>query len=362
MRLHFGAKIRTIQSMKIPIFSALESLLASPNASSRAPIFEQYDRNVQGNTAIERGRAAAGVASVFRDFVGEISEKNSKIGVAIATGGNPNLAKISAAAAAESAVCEGVLAISCVGAKPLAITNCLNFGNPEKPDQMGSFVAATRALGQTCRALNLPIVSGNVSLYNESAGKSVPGSALISAFGRVDDPSTVPPDFFQTSGARIYALGRRSENLGGSEFLRIFDQADSRVPKIDVQKFGQMATKLAHFSAANGLETAVPIQIGGVLLAGLRASFGSEFGLEIEIPDSVESEKIPHFLFSENLGAILVARDHAQIEKVFGEELTALGHVLPNSELIISHQKTQILRTEIPPLRKIWAGGLRAVF
>ncbi len=242
--LIFTKKYGKLLLMKISLKNAIEKVLASPNVADRKPIFEKYDQNVQGNTVAERKNYAANIIAPFRDFA-ELDDKSTKISVGIATGGNPNIAKISAKAAAQSAVCESVLKLACVGASPIGATDCLNFGNPEKPEQMGEFVDAVDGIKEVCNDLNLPIVSGNVSFYNESSGKSIPPSALISVFGKVEDPVKIVSTEFKNEGDKIFLIGvNGDQNLGGTEFMRIFDKSDSRIPQIDFSEFGEMAKKL----------------------------------------------------------------------------------------------------------------------
>jgi len=222
--------------MKITLKTAFEELLKSNNLVSRKPIYEKYDKNVQGNTAWERGDVAASITTCFRDFP-ELTDKNAQKGVVIATGGNPNIAKISVEKAAEMAIQEALLKLTCVGGVPLAATDCLNFGNPEKPDQMGQLVGGIKGVKTACETLEIPIVSGNVSLYNESNGKSIPPSALISIFGRVDEVSKVKKQAFQNIGDLIYYGGTRSNNFGGQNFFEFLILKIQEFQKLIMKNF-----------------------------------------------------------------------------------------------------------------------------
>ena len=151
---------------KIPFKEVFQAIVDSPNVVSRKPIYEQYDKNVQGKTARERGCVAAGITTPFLDFPELAGQAKAGTGVAIGTGGNPYLGRIDAQAAAEYGIATAALKTACVGGQFLGATDCLNFGNPEKKHQMGELVSGIEGVKMACTQLDIPIVSGNVSLYN----------------------------------------------------------------------------------------------------------------------------------------------------------------------------------------------------
>ena len=157
------------------------SRASSPTATSasREPLYRRYDAVVRGCTVLPRGAADAGVLAPV---------PGSRLGVALAVAGNPRYGRIDAGYAAELAVIEAMSCVVAVGARPLGLTNCLNFGNPRKPDQYGEFVAAVDGLARAAEELDLPIVSGNVSLYNETSdGRAIPASAIVACIGALED-------------------------------------------------------------------------------------------------------------------------------------------------------------------------------
>jgi len=326
-----------------------KKLLSSPNIVSTEPIYEQYDKNVQGNTAHERGAVAASVITPFQDFAELKDAPEGKIGVVIATGGNPNLAKISAKIAAESAVMENVLKLACVGGEPLTLTDCLNFGNPEKKDQMGEFVAGVEGVKIASKNLNIPIVSGNVSLYNESGGKSIPPSALISVFGRVLEVDKVPSQNLPAKpGMKLVLLGARSENLGGSEFLRVCGKEDSRMPEINYENFKALAAQVK-----SGVEAGLFAMTRPVLRGGLGiAAFGP---VKLMLPEGVS---IPHFLFSEDLG-VLVASD--RVDELMSLGGIEIGEIIERDEMIIEQAGEVLASINITELGETWENKLRDV-
>ncbi|MCF7906169.1 hypothetical protein K9L63_03210 [Candidatus Gracilibacteria bacterium] len=369
------------------IFEALERILTSLNGASREPIFETYDKNVQGNTVWERGIVAASVVTPFRDMP-ELPEQKSCIGIAIGTGGSPLLAKISARTAAEHAVAEAVVKVSCVGGEPLALTDCLNFGNPEKPEQMGEFVEGIEGLKKACTEFNIPIVSGNVSLYNESGGRSIPPSALVSVFARVDRSGKVPLSSFQNAGETIFCVGSRSGHLGGSALFDIAGKRDSRTPEINFSSFKKWVKKLQQVAALNIISTATPIGYGGLLTAVTRACFEKKLGAEVKIQTTCHGEErsdeaisgisasscvcktprndrggegIISFLFSEDPGAIIATAYPEKVQEIFGEEAVKIGTVTHDFHLHVSHEREAILDKNLTQMHQKWDNQLREI-
>ncbi len=345
--------------MKIP--KIIEKLCSSPNIASEKPIFEKYDKNVQGNTTRERGDTIASIVMPFRDF-NELSDTESQTGIAIATGGNPNLAKVSARIAAENAVAEAAIKVAMVGGDFLGVTDCLNFGNPEKPEQMGEFVDAINGVKKACDHLEIPIVSGNVSFYNESAGRSIPPSAIISVFGKVKDTKNAPSFSFQNPQETIFLIGARNENLGGSELLKIMRKEDSRVPKINFPLVKNWIETLKKCVKNNKISATNFVGRGGLIMALLESSFKKEIGVKIEIPSTWVEEKIPQFLFGEALGVIVTTTCPDEIRETFGDQAMEIGYTCPDFKITISHNSEKILDTDLNQYKKTWSEKLRTIF
>ena len=343
---------------KHTLASVIEKVLSSPNVVSRKPIYETYDKNVQGNTVWERGIAACSMTACFCDFA-ELPEDVAQKSVAISGGGNPNLAKICPKMAAENAVMEAVFLQHCVGAVPLAATDCLNFGNPEKEDQMGELVVGIEGVKKACETLNVPIVSGNVSLYNESAGKSIPPSAIISVFGRVDAVAKVKPMAFPSEELSIFVLGKRSENLGGSEFLKVFNKEDSRHPQINYESFMALTENISHGLDQGLFESVTPIQRGGVVTAILKSAFRGNMGASITIP---EEENVPSFLLSEDLGAIVTTKNPQAVVELFGGDATEVGTTTKSEVLKIEQEGKTLVNQDLSEWKDVWENRLREIF
>ncbi len=343
---------------KIPLEAAIEKVLISKNIVCREPIHETYDKNVQGNTVWERGYGACSMTACFRDFE-ELGDEKSSIAVSISGGGNPNLAKIDPKMAAESAVMESFFMQSCVGATPLSATDCLNFGNPEKEDQMGELVDGINGVKEACEKLEVPIVSGNVSLYNESAGKSIPPNAIISLFGRVDEVKKVKPMAFEKADLSIFILGIRSKDLGGSEFLRVFEKEDSNFPKIDYEAFLELNKKIKNSVLAEDFSSVNPIIRGGAIISVLTASFKNNIGANIVLP---KEEDLSRFLFSEDFGAIITTDKPEKIIEDFESQAIEIGKTIEKNSLIISQDNKELLNKDLGDWKNSWKNGLRDIF
>ena len=204
---------------------ALLALLSSPDIASKAPVYRQYDHQVQTNTVISPG----GDAALLRI-------KGTSKGIALCADGNGRYCQIDPYTGGAIAVAEACRNLSCVGALPLAITNCLNFGNPERPDIYHQLEWCIRGMARACRVLNVPVVSGNVSLYNETRGESVYPTPVVGALGLLQDVTChVTHDFKQEGHAvALLGAGRVSANnstLAGSEYARLMGFEHTARPK-----------------------------------------------------------------------------------------------------------------------------------
>jgi phosphoribosylformylglycinamidine synthase len=203
--------------------AALLELIGSGNLCSRLPIFRQYDHTVQANTVIGPGSGAA----VLR-------VKGTELGLAITTDGNPRYCQASPRRGALIAVAEAARNLSCRGARPIAVTDCLNFGSPERPEPYWALSEAIDGIAEACRVLDVPVVSGNVSLYNETSGGAIAPSPIIGMVGLIDHLETAVPTGFQTDGDLVVLLGPTGSVLDCSEYLARRAESVGPAPAIDL--------------------------------------------------------------------------------------------------------------------------------
>src|SRR5438309_669599 len=236
----------------------LETLLASPTIAHKGWVFEQYDHMVQTNTIIRPGADAAVVRI-----------KGTRKALALTTDCNSLYCVLNPYTGAASAVVEAARNLSCVGARPLALTDCLNFGNPERPDIMWQFILSIEGIADACKALEIPVVSGNVSFYNETNGLSIYPTPVIGMVGLIDDVERVVTPGFKVEGDTVLLLGETAEDLGGTEYLRAVHHREQGTPpvlnlereaalqRVVLQAVEQGLVRSAHDCAEGGLAVAL---------------------------------------------------------------------------------------------------------
>ena len=293
------------------------ALLKHPNVASKEYVYRHYDSEVQAGTIVRPGEADAGVVAPV---------PGSRRAVALSADGNPLLGLADPWTAGAAAVLEACRNVACVGGQPAAVTDCLNFGNPEVPQSFWEFTEAVRGVGDACRGVGcyarteapLPVVSGNVSFYNQSStGRSVAPSPIVACVGIVDDYTMCRSQRFKQAGDVILLLGARRPETGGSLYLEAgFSAGRPAVPSIDFQAARseiRAVIDLVHSGLANA---AHDISDGGLAVCLSEMAMGQEgsalCGAEIRLPDSgglTERE----FLFGE-VGGFLVSVPGNQLE------------------------------------------------
>ncbi len=342
---------------------SLLALLAHENIASRLPVYEMYDKQVQGRTVIEAGWADAGVIQPFNEE--KYPEEIRATGIALSLDHNPRYNKIDAYWGAVNAVVESVRNVVAVGAAPLAITDCLCFGNPEKPEQMGEFVDAVRGIADACRAVQLdefpeftlPVVAGNVSLYNESEQGAIPPSPMISCVGRIADAARAISYDFKKAGSVLMLVGERKDECGGSVYYQLHNELGSQVPQPDLAAFGREIQVVQAAIQAGYVLAAHDISEGGMAAALAEMSFKRGIGVKVTIPGDLPLEKR---LFSETGGFVLeVSRDNVKnITDLFAQQqvpLFVVGETCKESTLVIN----DAVRLPVSDAKAAWENGLR---
>ncbi|UFU06001.1 phosphoribosylformylglycinamidine synthase subunit PurL [Ruania halotolerans] len=285
------------------------TLLASPNLASKAWVTDQYDRYVQGNTAMAQPDDA-GVIRV---------DEASGLGVAIATDANGRFTKLDPYIGAQQALAEAYRNVATVGARPLAVTDCLNFGSPEDPDAMWQLVQAITGLADACAELGVPVTGGNVSLYNSTlageVGKghidaSINPTPVVGVLGVLDDVAHATPSGWSEAGLVLYLLGSTREELSGSVWAGVIhDHLGGRPPVVDLAAERALADVLVGASSAGLAHAAHDLAAGGLLQSltdgVLRHNVGAAVNLdELCARDGID---VPTALFAESGARALVA-------------------------------------------------------
>ena len=247
--------------------AALEALLAHRDVCSRQPIYQRYDGVVRGTTAIPLGYADAGVICPI---------PGAPLGVALAVAGNPRYGKLDPQLAAEHAVVEAVRNVVAVGARPLGLTDCLNFGDPTDADHLGTMIAAIDGLSFAARRLGTPFVSGNVSLYNQSkSGRTVAPSPIVACVGGIDDIAKIATMAFKRAGSAIYAIGACDAGLGGSVYAELLGIAGATLPRIDYRDVERTNSLVLAGYRSDLIFAAHDVSDGGTLVALAKMAFAT---------------------------------------------------------------------------------------
>jgi phosphoribosylformylglycinamidine synthase len=280
------------------IAADLIKLMGSPNIASRRWVWEQYDQQVGADTVQRPG----GDAAVVRVH-------GSKKALAMTTDCTPRYCYADPVEGGKQAVAEAYRNLCAVGAKPLAITNCLNFGNPQRPEIMGQFVGCLQGMAEACRALDFPVVSGNVSLYNET--KNDDGSSLailptpaIGGVGLIEDWEKSATIAFKDEDETLVLIGHSTGHVGQSRWLEVcHDRREGAPPPVDLaveRRLGELARKLI----AERRVTAVhDVSDGGALVAIAEMAMAGNMGVEVGLPNVPNPAAI---LFGEDQGRMLV--------------------------------------------------------
>ncbi|QTZ92777.1 phosphoribosylformylglycinamidine synthase subunit PurL [Streptomyces auratus] len=321
-------------------------LVASPNQASKAWITDQYDRFVQGNTVLAQPEDS-GMVRIDED---------TNLGVALATDGNGRYTKLDPYAGAQLALAESYRNVAASGAKPLAVSDCLNFGSPEDPAVMWQFAEATRGLADACQTLGTPVTGGNVSLYNQTGEVAIHPTPVVAVLGVIDDVNRRTPIGFAEEGQLLYLLGDTREELGGSAWSQVVhEHLGGLPPKVDLERERLLAEVLISASRDGMIDAAHDLSDGGLIQALVESCLRGGKGARVVVPDGLDPFVL---LFSESAGRAVVAVPRSEelrftdmcgarglpatrIGVVDGDEIDIQGQFsIPLSELKAAHEAT----------------------
>src|SRR5688572_27424494 len=253
---------------------ALRRLLASPTIASKRWVYRQYDHMVRPSTLGLPGMGA-----------GVVRIKGTRRALALSVDCNARFVYLDPFLGAQLAVAEAARNVACAGGQPIGATNCLNFGNPEKPEVMWQFVRAVEGMGEACRALDVPITGGNVSLYNETDGRAVLPTPVIGVVGLIDDAERVARRTFQAAGDAVVLLGESRAELGGSEYLKsVHGMVRGVPPTLDLAREAALQRLLVESIAAGVISSAHDCAEGGFAVALAECCFDTGFGVSVDVP------------------------------------------------------------------------------
>jgi phosphoribosylformylglycinamidine synthase len=326
-----AARERDLSDLPLPadFNGTLLRLLASPNVASKRIVYRRYDSTVQTNTAAGPG----GDAAVLR-------LKGTTRALAVKTDGNGRYCYLDPLMGGRIAVAEAARNVSCTGATPLAATDCLNFGNPEKPAVYYQLQQAIEGMAQACEALGTPVISGNVSLYNESAGEPIYPTPIVGVLGLLDDVTRHCPSRFQQAGDIVALLGDTRDEIGASEYVElVHGLVAGAVPELDLDREAGVQALCREAIAAGLLRSAHDCSDGGLAVAlvescsgpfGLPAddatSDAAVIGARVALPEAWQRLRADAALFGESQSRIVVSLAPKQWEAL---EALARRHGVP---------------------------------
>ncbi|WP_084104626.1 phosphoribosylformylglycinamidine synthase subunit PurL [Demequina sp. NBRC 110056] len=341
--------------------SALVALMSSPNLADRSWITDQYDRYVQGNTALARP-----------DTVGVVRvDEETGRGVAIATRSNDRYTKLDPYAGAQQSVVAAYRAVAVAGAVPTAITDGLNFGSPEDPDAMWQFVEAIRGLADACASLEVPVTGGNVSLYNGTGepgriDSSINPTAIVGMLGILDTVERATPSGWRKGGQLLYLLGATGADLDGSRFAELSGHLGGRPPAVDFAAEKVLAEVLVSASRDGLIDAAREVGEGGLAAALAQGALRYGVGARVVLDEVCERDGVTpaQALFSETQGRVLLALPRDEETRLVamlearGVPAIRLGVTEEGETLEVQDQFSLALGD----LRSAWAEPLRAHF
>jgi phosphoribosylformylglycinamidine synthase len=353
----------------------LKKLLASANICDKRWVYEQYDSMVQSNTVQGPG-GEAGVMRIKPGSGFEVrgsSEAKPERGLAMALAGNGRWCWLDPKLGAMHAVAEAARKVACTGATPVAATNCLNFGNPEKPEIMAQFSATIDGIAEACTALGTPITGGNVSFYNETRGEGIYPTPVMGIVGILDDVSKAVPAAFQNVGDRVLLLQSTVETpaaldweLGSSDFARTnCSSLWGTPPWINLEAEAALNKALIALAERGLIHSAKDVSDGGLATALAQASFAKNVGVKATLGALSEPEYVAA-LFAENAAEVLVTcsvEDYGMICTFLDEagEIWPLdlGETIAD-RVEINAGGVPLVDTTIAELRQTWSESLES--
>jgi len=343
----------------LPVVDPLQSLrllLASPTIANKRWVYRQYDHMVRTNTIVLAGMGA-----------GVVRVKDTTRALAISVDGNGRYCYLDPRLGAMLAVAEAARNVACAGAVPIGATNCLNFGNPQRPEIMWQLVEAIEGIAEACRVLDTPITGGNVSLYNETDGQAIYPTPVIGVVGLIEDASAVIARTFKDEGDAVVLLGEGAGELGGTEYLKIAHRTVAgQPPRLDLSREKALLALLADAVSSRLLQSAHDCSDGGIAVTLAECSFDTGgIGATIDLaPDSSRDDAV---LFGESASRVVVSVKQGSTQALLR---LAATHGVParvigstgGSRLKVSIDGRVAIDIAVEEAQEIWATAFERYF
>jgi phosphoribosylformylglycinamidine synthase len=331
---------------------ALLALLGSPEIASKEWVYRQYDQQVGLNTLVLPGSDA-----------GVLRLKGTRRGVAVTTDCNARFVYLNPRLGAAMAVAEAARNVSVSGARPLGLTDCLNFGSPERPEILWQFQEAVEGIAEACRALEIPVVGGNVSFYNETLGRAILPTPVIGMAGLLDDADARCTQWFEVPGDRVALLGPEVVSLGGSAYLWVLHRrVAGRLAPLDLgtERAAQEACRAA--IGARLLRSAHDCAEGGLAVTLAEACVSGPAAVGVEVELEPRGERLEVALFGEGPSRVVVsvpaaaARHFERLMGEFGVPWRWIGRV-GGDRLVIRTGGASVINLSVARAGGAWRSG-----
>ncbi|MBG9446767.1 phosphoribosylformylglycinamidine synthase subunit PurL [Cytobacillus firmus] len=323
----------------------LVKLLQQPTIASKEWVYDQYDYMVRTNTVVAPGSDAA-----------VIRIRGTRKGLAMTTDCNSRYMYLDPETGGKIAVAEAARNIICSGGQPLAITDNLNFGNPEKPEIFWQIEKAADGISEACRTLNTPVIGGNVSLYNETNGTAIYPTPVIGMVGLVEDIDHVTTQSFKAAGDLIYLVGETKDEFGGSELQKVtYGRIFGKAPELDLEKEEKAQEQILKAIRSGLVASAHDVAEGGLAVAAAESLIGSTgLGADIKVSGNATSA-----LFSESQSRFLLSvkkENQEAFESLV--DATLIGEVTDAPVLYLSNEEGLLLAEQVDVLKQAWKGAI----
>ncbi|HDT13665.1 MAG TPA: phosphoribosylformylglycinamidine synthase II, partial [Candidatus Aminicenantes bacterium] len=336
--------------------AVLLRLLASPTIADKEWVYRQYDHMVQLNTVFLPGADAA-----------LLRIKGSRRGLAVTLDGNSLYTRLDPGKGARIAVAEACRNLACVGARPIGLTNCLNFGDPEKPAVMGQFERAVAGLAEACRTFGIPVTGGNVSFYNDTGGLSIHPTPVMGVVGLVEDVRKAVRPGFRAAGDAVVLIGESLGEVGGTEYLKVIHGLEAGDPPvIDLEREKRNQELLLEAIEAGLIRSAHDLAEGGLAVALAECSFHAEprIGCAVDLDGGLRADAL---LFGESQSRILATCRRAKLARLLelaaarGVPAAAIGRA-GGRDIAVKRKGREVLRVPVETAFRAWKDGLPAFF
>ncbi|MCM3280571.1 phosphoribosylformylglycinamidine synthase subunit PurL [Exiguobacterium sp. MER 193] len=325
------------------VMAIWKDVLAMPSIASKRWVYEQYDHMVQTSTVVAPGSDAA-----------VIRIRETEKSLAMTTDCNAKYVYLDPRVGGAIAVAEAARNIVASGAEPIALTDCLNFGSPDKPEGFWQLDQAVEGMAEACRTLDTPVIGGNVSLYNESNGQAIYPTPVVGMVGLIEKPEHITTSFAKQAGDVVFLLGETKAEFGGSALQMLQDgKVSGHAPTLNLEEERQTQKALLH-AIREGLVTAAhDVSEGGLAAALPELVFGTGFGVDVTIDTDLVTA-----LFSESQSRFLVTVDKAHAE-AFASMTNgkAIGTVTETSTLVV-RASDRLIEMDVKELERVWEGAI----